>query len=71
MNDQHKAAISQFIELGHLDLVLAEVKQDLAKQIMDTAVSDKERREELYLQAVNIDTLLVLFQGYTNDTLQE
>jgi hypothetical protein len=71
MEFRNKQAISQFVEQGFLDLALAEIKQDLAKQIMDTDVSDCARREELYLQAVNIDTLSSLFQGYANDTLQE
>lgn len=49
-----------------MSLLLAEIKKDIALNIVQTAFDQKEKREELYMLTKAIDGLQVKLQEYVN-----
>lgn len=66
MTPEQKSVMKQFLEGGHLGLILKDVKLTLAEEMMATEPSQKEKREELYYLNRALDHIEFKLQACAN-----
>lgn len=66
MTPEQKSVMKQFIEGGHLGLILKDIKLTLAQELLDTEPNEKEKREELYHLNKALDQVEYKLQSCAN-----
>lgn len=66
MTPEQKSVMKQFLEGGHLDLILKDIKLSLAQEMLLTEPADSAKREELYYLNRACDQIELKLQACAN-----
>lgn len=59
--------VKQMKEGDALSLLLSEIKQDIANEIIKTGIDEKDKREALYLTVIGVDHFEKKLQQFVNE----
>ncbi|WPH64808.1 hypothetical protein [Vibrio phage vB_VpaP_SJSY21] len=66
MTPEQKSVMKQFVEGGHLGLILKDIKLSISQEILDTSPDEANKREELYYLTRALDQIDFKLQSCAN-----
>lgn len=66
-----KYKVKSMMEEGDFSIIFNEIREDLSRSILQTAVNQKDEREELYLISNALTLLERKLQEFANDAFKE